>query len=274
VAEPTRDSIISRVVRILSCFDRSTAALSLSSLARRSGLPLTTAHRLTEELLRHGLLERQTAGDLRPGLRMWELANRASHALTLRESCLPFMEDVQAAVRHHVTLAVLDRGSALYVERLSTPESPLEAANIAQRMPLHASSSGLVLLAFSTAAVQASALEGPLEKTTTETVTDPVALRRQLADVRQKGFAAPPGIGRPEWIGVAVPVFGPERTADGPVIAAALNAIVPRADADLVPRVVLALTTAAHGASRALRRTTGPASPRPFPSAPSGHLPA
>ena len=40
-AEPTRDSIISRVVRILSCFDRSTAALSLSSLARRSGLPLT-----------------------------------------------------------------------------------------------------------------------------------------------------------------------------------------------------------------------------------------
>ena len=66
-AEPTRDSIISRVVRILSCFDRSTAALSLSGLARRSGLPLTTAHRLCEELLRHGLLERDAAGDLRPG---------------------------------------------------------------------------------------------------------------------------------------------------------------------------------------------------------------
>ncbi|WP_369046713.1 IclR family transcriptional regulator [Sinomonas sp. P10A9] len=260
--EPTRDSIISRVVRILSCFDRSTAALSLSSLARRSGLPLTTAHRITDELLRHGLLERDSAGDLRPGLRMWELANRASHALTLREACLPFMEDVQAAVHHHVTLAVLDRGSALYVERLSAPESPLAAANIAQRMPLHASSSGLVLLAFSEAAVQARALAGPLEKVTPETVTDPAALRRTLADIRQKGFAAPPGIGRTEWIGVAVPVFGSERTAEGPVIAAALNAILPRTEADLVPRVVVALTTAAHGATRALRGTIGqPATP-------------
>ncbi|MGT2463563.1 IclR family transcriptional regulator [Sinomonas atrocyanea] len=252
MAEPTRDSIISRVVRILSCFDRSTAALSLSSLARRSGLPLTTAHRLVDELLRHGLLERDVSGDLRPGLRMWELASRASHAVTLREACLPFMEDVQAAVRHHVTLAVLDRGSALYVERLSAPESPLDAANIAQRMPLHASSSGLVLLAFSTAAVQARALAGPLEQVTPETVTDPASLRRVLADVRHRGFAAPPGVGRTEWIGVAVPVLGPARTAEGASIAAALNVMLPRSEAELVPRVVLALTTAAHGASRAL----------------------
>lgn len=255
--EPTRDSIISRVVRILSCFDRSTAALSLSSLARRSGLPLTTTHRLVDELLRHGLLERDAAGDLRPGLRMWELANRASHALTLREACLPFMEDLQATVRHHVTLAVLDRGSALYVERLSSPESPLEAAHIAQRMPLHAASSGLVLLAFSDPSVQARALRGPLERTTPETVVDPDELRRQLADIRQRGYAAPPGVGRPEWIGVAVPVFGPVDSGAGRRIAAAVSCILPRSSADLVPRMVPALTTAAHGMSRALGTVPG-----------------
>ncbi|WP_413250119.1 IclR family transcriptional regulator [Sinomonas flava] len=251
--EPTRDSIISRVVRILSCFDRSTAALSLSSLARRSGLPLTTAHRLCEELLRHGLLERDAAGDLRPGLRIWELGSRASHALTLSEACRPYMEDLQDTVRQHVTLAVMDRGSALYVERLSAPESPLDAAHIAQRMPLHASSSGLVLLAFSDPSVRADALAGPLEKVTPATVTDPEQLRRHLADIRQRGFAAPPGVGRAEWIGVAVPVFGPGQSAHGPCIAAALNCILPLDAADLVPRVVPALTTAARGMSRALR---------------------
>ena len=260
---PTRDSIISRVVRILSCFDRGAPALSLGSLARRSGLPLTTTHRLVEELLRHGLLERDPAGDLRPGLRMWELASRASRALTLREACLPFMEDLQATVRQHVTLAVLDRGTALYVERLSSPASPLDAAHIAQRMPLHASSSGLVLLAFSEPAVQDAALAGALERVTPETVVDPDALRRQLADIRQKGFAAPPGIGRSEWIGVAVPVFGPAESGRGRRIAAAANCILARADAELVPRVVPALTTAARGMSRALgaepARATGQA---------------
>ncbi|MGN6404621.1 IclR family transcriptional regulator [Sinomonas sp.] len=254
---PTRDSIISRVVRILSCFDRKTTALSLSSLARRSGLPLTTTHRLTEELVRHGLLERAGNGDLRPGLRMWELASRASPALTLREVCRPFMEDLQATVRQHVTLAVVDHGTALYVERLSSPASTLDAANIAERMPLHASSSGLVLLAFSNPAVQRQALEAPLEKVTPETVTDPEALRRQLADIRQKGYSAPPGIGRTEWIGVAVPVFGPGEASQRPQIAAALNCILPRAEAELVPRVVPALTTAAHGMTRALGGAPG-----------------
>jgi DNA-binding IclR family transcriptional regulator len=162
------------------------------------------------------------------------------------------MEDLQATVKQHVTLAVLDHGTALYVERLSSPASPLDAANIAERMPLHASSSGLVLLAFSNPVVQSRALERPLEKVTPETVTDPEELRKQLADIRQKGFSAPPGIGRPEWIGVAVPVFGPGETSQRPQVAAALNCILPRADRDLVPHVVPALVTAAHGMARAL----------------------
>lgn len=254
---PTRDSIISRVVRILSCFDRRSTSLSLSTLARRSGLPLTTTHRLTEELVRHGLLERAGNGELRPGLRIWELASRASPALTLREVCLPFMEDLQATVAQHVTLAVLDHGSALYVERLSSPASPLDAARIAERMPLHASSSGLVLLAFSPPEAQSRALERPLEKVTPETVTDPAELRRQLADIRQKGFSAPPGIGRSEWVGVAVPVFGTGESSQRPQIVAALNCILPRPDADLVARVVPALTTAAHSMTRALGGAPG-----------------
>lgn len=249
---PTRDSIISRVVRILACFDRRTTSLSLSSLARRSGLPLTTTHRLTEELVQHGLLQRGSTGDLQPGLRMWELASRASPALTLREACLPFMEDLQATVKQQVTLAVFDRGSALYIERLSWPASPLDAANIAERMPLHASSSGLVLLAFSSPAAQSRVVDGPLEKVTPETVTDPQALRQQLADIRRTGFSAPPGIGRTQWIGVAVPVFGLAGSSQRPQIAAALNCILPRTEADLVPRVLPALTTAAHGMTRAL----------------------
>jgi DNA-binding IclR family transcriptional regulator len=248
---PTGESVISRVVRLMSAFDRDLPTMTLSGLARRADLPLTTTRRLLEDLVEHGLIERLGDGSLRPGMRMWELAARGSRALNLQELALPFMDDVLATVHQHTTLAVLDHGSVLYVERLSSPDSRLNAAHIAQRMPVHAASSGLVLLAFSPLAVQEEVLAAPLAKVTPETITDPALIRKHLAEIRQRGYVAIPGIGVTQWTGIAVPVFGA-----GNEIAAALNAIVPRDEAD-VPFTVPALLTAAHGISRALK-SSGP----------------
>ena len=244
---PTGESVISRVVRLMGAFDRDLPTMTLSGLARRAALPLTTAHRLVDDLVLHGLIERLPDGTLRSGMRMWELAARGSRALNLRELALPFMGDVQAAVHQHTTLAVLDRGTVLYVERLSSPESSLNAAHIAQRMPIHAASSGLVLLAFSPPDLQDGVLSQTLSAVTPETITDPALIRKHLAEIRQRGYVAIPGIGVTEWTGIAVPVFGPDNR-----IAAALNAIVPR-EAAAVPFTVPALLTAAHGISRALK---------------------
>jgi DNA-binding IclR family transcriptional regulator len=244
---PSGESVISRVVRLMSAFDRDLPTMTLSGLASRARLPLTTAHRLVDDLVLHGLIERLPDGNLCSGMRMWELAARGSRALNLREVALPYMEDVQAAVHQHTTLAVLDHGTVLYVERLSSPDSALRAAHIAQRMPVHAASSGLVLLAYSGPAVQEEVLSGRLEKVTPETITDPPLIRKHLAEIRQRGYVAIPGIGVSEWTGIAVPVFGPDGT-----VAAALNAIVPRGEA-AVPFTVPALLTAAHGIARALK---------------------
>ncbi|WP_159828845.1 IclR family transcriptional regulator [Arthrobacter sp. 9AX] len=247
---PTGESVISRVVRLMAAFDRQVPSMSLSELSQRAGLPMTTAHRLVEEMLKHGLMERDADGQLRVGVRLWELAARGSQALSLREIALPYMEDVQAAVHQYTTLAVLDHGSVLYLERLSAPDSAakraLDAAHIAQRAPLHATSSGLVLLAYSPTWLQQEVLAAPLEKVTEETITDPPTIRRHLAEIRQRGYAALPGIAVKGWTGIAVPVF-----SSGNTIAAALNATVPSGETN-VPFTVPALLTAAHGISRAL----------------------
>ncbi|CAN7377497.1 helix-turn-helix domain-containing protein [Arthrobacter sp. LjRoot78] len=77
---PSGESVISRVVRLMSAFDRDLPTKTLSGLARRAGLPLTTAHRLVDDLVLHGLIERLPDGNLRSGMRMWELAARGSRA--------------------------------------------------------------------------------------------------------------------------------------------------------------------------------------------------
>jgi DNA-binding IclR family transcriptional regulator len=109
-----------------------------------------------------------------------------------------------------------------------------------------------VLLAYSPPAFQDEVLARPLPAVTAETITDPALIRKHLAEIRQRGYVALPGIGVTEWTGIAVPVFGPDNG-----IAAALNAIVPR-QAAAVPLTVPALLTAAHGISRALKAARAP----------------
>ena len=72
------DSVVDRVVRLLEAFPEGSAALQLTELAERAGLPLTTAHRLVRQLAGHGLLDLGDGGSVRLGLRLWELVNRNS----------------------------------------------------------------------------------------------------------------------------------------------------------------------------------------------------
>ena len=59
-------------------------------------------------------------------------------------------------------------------------------------------------------------LAGPLEQVTPETITDPLIIRKHLAEIRQRGFVALPGIGVTDWLGIAVPVFGPDNKISRP----------------------------------------------------------
>jgi DNA-binding IclR family transcriptional regulator len=111
---PSGESVIERVVRILEAFDPDRPSLTLVELAARTGLPASTASRLVEQLVAHGLLHRDGNGQIRIGVRMWELASRASPTLALREIAMPFMEDVQAVVGHHTQLGLRDGKEVLF----------------------------------------------------------------------------------------------------------------------------------------------------------------
>jgi DNA-binding IclR family transcriptional regulator len=246
VAEPGgSESVLARSVRILETLTAEEPALTVSEVARRSGLHVATASRLIAELVRHGLLARRPDGRVAVGVRLWELALRASPTLGLREAAMPFLEDLHSVVRHHAQLGVLDGTEVLFVERLSAPGAVINYTRIAGRLPLHASSSGVVLLAFGPRELQEQVLAGPLERLTPRTITDPDGLRALLAEVRRTGSVVLPGHLHEEAAGVAVPV----RDRSGAVLAA-VSVIVPN-DGQAHARVPL-LQAAALGMGRAL----------------------
>ncbi|WP_433876171.1 IclR family transcriptional regulator [Sinomonas atrocyanea] len=242
---PSGDSMVHRLVRVIEAFDGEHRTLSAAELARRAGLPTSTAYRLVEELLAESLLDRD-GRRLRLGTRLWELVSRGSKVLGLREAALPFMEDVQSVVGHHTVLGILDQNEVLYIERIGSNSSTINITKVAGRLPVHATSTGLVLMAFGPADAQETFLRRRLPRYTDTTTTNPDELRRRLAEVRQMGFCVMTGAIVPESTGVAVPVFNAEGTA-----VAGLSVVIPRAGGPLQTSIS-ALQTAARGISRAL----------------------
>jgi len=243
---PTGDSVTERLLRVLETFTPTRTVQSAAEIGRRAGLPSSTAHRFIGELVETGLLERDEDRRIRVGMRLWELATRSSAALRLRQAAMPAMERVQAAVGEHTQLAILEQDEALFLERLSSRDATSNITRIAGRLPLHASSSGLVLLAFAPTALQERVLAGPLPALTRATITDPAALRRKLAEVRRLGHAVAPGSIEDVATGLAVPV----RDAAGRVVAA-LSVVVARDAAVEAP--LAALHAAARGIHSALQ---------------------
>ena len=243
----TGESSLARAIRILDAFTPDEPVLPVSEISRRAGLHIATASRIVAELVSHGLLARGPDREVRIGMRMWELAARASPTLSLRDAAMPFLEDVHAVVGHHAQLGVLDGNDVLFVERLTARDAVINYSRIAGRLPLHATSSGLVLLAYGTPELRQRVLGRPLQRFTDRTLATADQVRAAMAEVRRQGFALLPGHVHEDATGIAVPV----RDALGHVVAG-LSVIVPndgRAGAH-----VPVLLAAARGLSRVLAR--------------------
>src|SRR5699024_4914328 len=119
-----------------------TAFLSLSEIAHRSGLPMTTVHRLVGELERERLPDRS----YQLGLRLWELAARTPRAMGLREIATPMVQLVQSQVRQHTQLGVDGGNDVVYLDRLSQANAVVNATIVGGRISLGASATGHVLL--------------------------------------------------------------------------------------------------------------------------------
>lgn len=238
-------SVTARVFAVLDSFDRNHRAQRLSDIARRTDIPLPTAHRLVRGLTGWGALIRNPDGSYSIGPRLWELGLLFPTHAGLREVASPFLHDIYAATLATVHLAVRDGRSALYLDRLSGHASVPVVSTIGSRLPLHATGVGKVLLAYASDDVQQAAL-GELTRVTAYTIVQPGRLRAQLARVRQEGYAQTSEEMSLGACSVAVPVR--DKRDD---VVAALGIVVASLKRDR-DRLVAALQVAAQGIRRSL----------------------
>jgi DNA-binding IclR family transcriptional regulator len=244
-AEP-RSTPLERGIQVLQAFRPAGGSLRLSELARRTGLPKSTVHRLVEQMVEMSLLERNGPG-LCLGLALFELGELVPVKMRLREVALPYMQDLYEATHETVHLGIRDGLDVVYAEKIRGHSSPDLPSRVGGRLPLTATGVGKTLLAFGDDELREEVLRRPLRGLTEFSITDPDVLREELAQIRATGVGhdrqeAAVGVGC-----VASPVLV------GGEVVAALSITVPAAHWQPA-RLAPAVRTAGLALSRALGR--------------------
>lgn len=207
---------VDRALSILEILARRGDA-GVTEIGKELGVHKSTAFRLLAVLESRGFVEQsEDRGSYRLGFGIVRLAGSITAQLDLSRQGRAACERLAADLDDTVNIAILDRQRAVNISQ-SRGAAAIASHNwIGQQTPLHATSSGKILLAFGPAGVRASVLAGRLDRFTDATITDPVALSGELDRIRSAGWAC---TAEEYEIGLNA-VAAPVRGADGSVVAA------------------------------------------------------
>lgn len=232
---------VDRALTILKLLARD-GELGISELAVELGVHRSTAFRLVATLESHDLVEQDSErGRYRLGVGVVRLAGAASARLDLVRESRFVTPRLAADVGETVNVAVLVEREALYVDQTAGP-SALQLHNwVGQRIPLHATSNGKVLLAYAPDGLAEEVAAGPLRRFTAATITDPVRLMAALAEVRERGYATAVDELEEGLTAVAAPIRGADGTVIGSLSASGPTFRMPEATlAEVAGRVIAA----------------------------------
>jgi DNA-binding IclR family transcriptional regulator len=197
---------VERAVLLLRAIARSPHPAGIWELARVCGMNRSTAWRLLGTLEHDGLVERdRVTGRYSVGFGAVQIAAGARYD-GLARRLRPILSRVAAETGESVTLAASHRFSLAYVDQVDPPGVPCPNW-LGRSLPLHASSSGKVFLAWLAREERDAVLAPPLESFTPRTITDRDALERALATARRTGYATCVGELEAFQNGVSAPVL-------------------------------------------------------------------
>jgi DNA-binding IclR family transcriptional regulator len=174
----------------MQSFSDEESEMGISLLADRLGLAKSTVHRLASTLLEAGMLEQnKETGKYRLGLSVFELGSLVRRKMDISVEAKPWLMSLREQAGETVDLSILGAGGVVCVNFLESQKANRISSGIGLRKPVHCTAEGKVLIAFQPESVIERIIKGGLERRTPRTITDPVALREELAAIRARGYA-------------------------------------------------------------------------------------
>lgn len=182
---------VDHAIDVIECIAAAGTPLGVTEIARATSLSKATVHHLLATLLARRFVMQEPHGvRYRLGWNLYELGSSVVRSVDLSRSARPYLDRLASQTGATALLAIRDGDAVLYLDRGEAPTVLRTFADAGRRSPLHATASGKVLLAYAEPRLIERLLRAGLSALTAATITDPTALRAQLADVRANGYAA------------------------------------------------------------------------------------
>ena len=206
---------LQRGLRMLQLLSETERGLPASQIAKLSGLPVSTVHRFVVNLESGGFLMRDNLGNYRLGVACVFLGQAAREQLDIRAVSLPHLQLLNHGTRETVHLTVRHGLSAVYIEKLDSPQPLRIHSRIGASVPLHCSAVGKVLLAYMNGAdLDRHLSQMELRRFTENTIGTIQELQTELAKVRKNGYACDLEEHEPHVRCIAAPVWDQSGTVN------------------------------------------------------------
>lgn len=182
---------VDRALDLLEALTAAEGEVSITALASRTKLHVSTVHRLLATLLRRGYV-RQNPDTSRyyAGAKLAAFGDGRGRFNELRSAARPILRSLVDLTRETANLSVLDDTAAVYIETAASPQVIRLFTVVGNRVPLHATGAGKALLAALPVPRREAILDrSALEPHTPKTIVDRVALGKVLETARANGYA-------------------------------------------------------------------------------------
>lgn len=201
---------IERATDVLTLFAESgEATLGVTEIAQALGLSKAVVYRILTSFRAKGFVEFDEATRRYAlGPRVLHLGLAYMNRLDVRSLARPVLERLSRETDETATLSLRTGSTRVYVDQVTPDRDVKMVVQLGQQVPLHAGASSKAFLAFLGPEEQAEYLARPLDRLTKLTVTNPRALQKELAEIRERGWAASLGERMDGAGSVAAPILG------------------------------------------------------------------
>src|SRR5581483_3669858 len=216
----TPSAVLDRLSLVLDTFD-GPGRLTLAQIARRTGLPRTSAHRMLDRLVQLRFL-RRNGRDYELGMRLVELGSLAVHQDRLHRAASPLPHELHRVTGLVVHLAVLEGTDVVYLEKIGDRLTTAIPTRVGSRQPAHCTAVGKAVLAYGEHELRSI---DELAARTRYSITTHAHLTTELARVRAHGVAFDREESLVGYGCVAAPVGPPGRAVAAVSVCGPMNRI-------------------------------------------------
>jgi len=182
--------VVSKVLRILEALHDAPSGLQLRDVAKITGVNKSTAYRFLAHLETEGYLYRDSVGLYVIGPKLARLGTGLNYDVMLRKISRPVLQRLWETVGETVNLGILDGHQVLYVDVMQSSHTFRLASEVGSRRPVHCTSLGKAMAAYLPPQELQDLLKSiKLERQTPKTIVQRTKFEKELARVRQRGYA-------------------------------------------------------------------------------------